>query len=73
MTRNYICSGTQHLNVTRQICLGCALENGHDCGMDYSFLTSFWDWTSDKREGIHVSDLTGCLRRSFYDKTRPRR
>ena len=71
MKKRFICSGTQHAHVDQDTCLNCALNNGQDCGMDYSFLTAFWDWASEKREGIHVTDLTGCLRKSFYEKTRP--
>jgi CRISPR/Cas system-associated exonuclease Cas4 (RecB family) len=38
----------------------------NDCGYDYAFLNALY---SDKeRTGIHVTDLTGCLRKAYYEK-----
>ena len=47
-------------------CLACALAHHNECGYDYSLLNALF---SDKeRTGIHVTDLTGCLRRAYYEK-----
>jgi CRISPR/Cas system-associated exonuclease Cas4 (RecB family) len=55
-------------------CLKCALETGQPpCGFDYTILRSMFDDTSSvqRRNEIHVTDLTGCLLKSFYDKVSP--
>lgn len=55
-------------------CLACALSSGHPpCGFDYMILRSlFDDRTSEKRRSeIHVTDLTGCLRKAALDKLSP--
>ncbi len=55
--------------VSKDTCLACALSRNQDCGFDYSMIKALF---SDKeREGVHVTDLTGCLRKAYYDKTRP--
>jgi CRISPR/Cas system-associated exonuclease Cas4 (RecB family) len=36
------------------------------CGFDYSLLTTML--SDHERIGVHVTDLTGCLRRAWYDK-----
>jgi len=47
-------------------CLACALAHNNACGYDYALLNALF---SDKeRTGIHVTDLTGCLRRAYYEK-----
>lgn len=47
-------------------CLACALAHNNACGYDYALLNALF---SDKeRTGIHVTDLTGCLRKAFYEK-----
>jgi len=52
--------------VKRVGCLACALSHNNQCGYDYSLLNALY---SDKeRTGIHVTDLTGCLRKAFYEK-----
>lgn len=54
-------------------CLTCALEGNNECGYDYSLIKNMM---SDKkkearRSEIHVTDLTGCLRKAWYDKLEP--
>jgi CRISPR/Cas system-associated exonuclease Cas4 (RecB family) len=54
-------------------CLKCALAQTNPCGYDYStlkamFLTSEF---TERQSTIHVTDLTGCLRKSWYDKVDP--
>jgi CRISPR/Cas system-associated exonuclease Cas4 (RecB family) len=51
----------------RKACLGCALDGMNRCGMDYILLKAILD--TKERTGIHVTDLTGCLRKSWFDKT----
>jgi CRISPR/Cas system-associated exonuclease Cas4 (RecB family) len=53
--------------LTRKACLGCALDGMNRCGMDYVLLKAILD--TKERTGIHVTDLTGCLRKSWFDKT----
>lgn len=61
-----LCSGGKG-EVEKSACLQCALSKKNNCGYDYALLKALF---SDKeREGVHVTDLTGCLRRAYYDKT----
>lgn len=71
---SFICSGTTHFDevVTREDCAECSLSRENDCGYDYSLLMSFWNWAAHERTGIHVSDLTYCLRKSYYERVDPR-
>jgi CRISPR/Cas system-associated exonuclease Cas4 (RecB family) len=47
-------------------CLDCALVSVRPpCGMDYSLLSAMYN--DGVREGIHVTSLTGCLRRTYLD------
>ena len=51
----------------REDCLACAKNNQQTCGFDYILVKAILD---DKdRTGIHVTDLTGCLRKAWYTKT----
>lgn len=54
-------------------CLACALRLENVCGYDYSLIrTMMNDEVKEKRrEEIHVTDLTGCLRKAWYEKTQP--
>ena len=54
-------------------CYACALNHDNNCGYDYSLLKAIFG-SSEKDERAnegHVTDLTGCLRRAWYDKTNP--
>jgi len=63
-----ICSVGKGL-LTEEQCLNCALENVHPpCGFDYSFLRRIYH--DAERTGIHVTDLTGCLKKAYLDKVR---
>ncbi len=57
----------------REDCLKCALSQNNECGFDYSVLR--WlinDEEQNKRSTeVHVTDITGCLRRAWYDKVDP--
>jgi CRISPR/Cas system-associated exonuclease Cas4 (RecB family) len=69
---NVNCSAGRGI-LTRQECLNCALIGDNRCGYDYSLLKAMLG-SSQKEERaneIHVTDLTGCLRRAYYDKSLP--
>jgi len=53
--------------MTRGECLMCAKENRQTCGFDYILIKAILD--DKERTGIHVTDLTGCLRKAWYTKT----
>jgi CRISPR/Cas system-associated exonuclease Cas4 (RecB family) len=66
-----ICSGTPSKGeLTTEQCIDCALARDNTCGYDYALLKSMF-YGSD-RSGIHVTDLTGCLRKAYLDKTDPK-
>jgi CRISPR/Cas system-associated exonuclease Cas4 (RecB family) len=48
-------------------CLKCALAGANTCGYDYSLLVYLLN--DKERTGVHVTDLTGCLRMSYYRHT----
>ncbi|MEL7591751.1 MAG: PD-(D/E)XK nuclease family protein [Anaerolineaceae bacterium] len=54
-------------------CLQCALEGRNDCGYDYALIKSMMNdkKKESRRSEIHVTDLTGCLRKAWYDKVSP--
>lgn len=55
-------------------CLVCALSaGGPPCGFDYSLLKAMFasNEKSDRANEIHVTDLTGCARRAYFDKREP--
>jgi hypothetical protein len=52
-------------------CLACARKNENDCGYDYGLLKFMFDQNSDSRKTeVHATDLTGCLLRAFWSKTK---
>ena len=54
---------------TKEACLSCALNQQNECGYDYSILNALFK--DKERIGIHVTDLTGCIRQAWYTKTVP--
>jgi CRISPR/Cas system-associated exonuclease Cas4 (RecB family) len=48
-------------------CLACALTWENLCGYDYGILKAMYE--KAVRTGIHVTDLTGCLRKSWFSRT----
>lgn len=48
-------------------CLTCALSGENTCGMEYSLLRNIFA-AMQHRPDIHVTDLTACLRKSYYEK-----
>jgi CRISPR/Cas system-associated exonuclease Cas4 (RecB family) len=68
---NVICSGTPSKGIlSTEECVQCALDRENTCGYDYALLKSMF-YGSD-RSGVHVTDLTGCLRKSWLDKNKPK-
>lgn len=53
--------------VTKTACLACALTMNQTCGYDYSLVKIML--SDHERTGIHVTDITGCLRKAWYEKT----
>jgi CRISPR/Cas system-associated exonuclease Cas4 (RecB family) len=53
--------------LTKEACLACALRGENTCGFDYILLKAIL--TDGVRTGVHVTDLTGCLRKAWYHKT----
>lgn len=70
-----LCSGGIYNEITTDECLSCALRNdGGPCGYSYPLLKAmFAGQESDQRRNeIHVSDIKGCLRKAYLDKTDPK-
>ena len=68
-----ICSVTNGLFSTAE-CLDCALGSGRPpCGYDYALLKAMYGSSEQETRAaeIHVTDLTGCARRAYYDKREP--
>lgn len=70
---NIICSFNNE-TLTTEDCLKCALSSGRaPCGYDYALLKALYGSSeqSERANSIHVTDLTGCPRRAYYDKREP--
>ena len=67
-----ICSADNQ-EMDHQGCLNCALMGSPPCGYDYALLKALYggDQKEDRRKEIHVTDLTGCLRKAYLDKVGP--
>jgi CRISPR/Cas system-associated exonuclease Cas4 (RecB family) len=61
-----LCSGGKG-EVTKETCLACARSLTQTCGYDYSLVQIML--ADHERTGIHVTDITGCLRKAWYEKT----
>ena len=48
-------------------CLACAAAGENRCGFDYALLNFIYR-NRESRPDIHVTDLTGCLLRSYWEK-----
>ena len=49
-------------------CLECALANDTPCGFPYGLLKAGSVLLAKPRPKVHVTDLTGCLRRAYFGK-----
>ena len=54
-------------------CLSCALNGENLCGYDYALIKNMMndEKKESRRAEIHVTDLTGCLRKAWYEKVSP--
>jgi len=54
-------------------CLACALNEENLCGYDYALIKNMMndEKKESRRSEIHVTDLTGCLRKAWYEKVSP--
>jgi hypothetical protein len=67
---NVICS-IDRGEVPIEQCLECSKKEENRCGYDFVLLKKMFavnerDW---RRSEIHVTDITGCLRKAWYEKT----
>lgn len=53
--------------MTEEACLDCALAGDNVCGYGYQTLKRLHEFES--RPEVHVTDLTGCLRKAYLGKT----
>lgn len=56
-----------------EACLTCALNGENQCGYDYALIKNMMndEKKESRRAEIHVTDLTGCLRKAWYEKVSP--
>ena len=64
-----ICSATNR-EVSMDYCKSCALDIPSPCGFDYALIKRIHD-ALQPRDGVHVTDLVGCLKRTWYEETEP--
>lgn len=57
------------LETEHEACLECALQ-GAQCGFSYPLLKALYA-SVEERPDIHVTDLSGCLLKAYYDKVEP--
>lgn len=71
--RTILCSAGKG-ELPAQACLKCAIESPSRhplCGLDYGYLKALLN-TSEERPDIHVTDITGCLKRAYLGKKNPK-
>ena len=74
MTLSILCSGELYAHtLTPAECLDCALalKGQQPCGYGYRLLKAMFATQEDRTREIHVTDLTGCLLKSYLDKASP--
>ena len=64
---NILCSAGKG-EMEHTACLACSRTGNQPCGYDYVVLRALYANHED-RPDIHVTDLTGCLRKAYYSKT----
>ena len=70
---NILCS-INNICLSDNASLDCALSTGRPpCGYDYALLKAMFgsNEQSDRANSIHVTDLTGCGLRAYWDKHEP--
>ena len=69
-----LCSGELYDKpITTDECLDCALKMKGDqpCGYGYRLLKAMFETQQDRTSEVHVTDITGCLKKSYLDKVEP--
>jgi hypothetical protein len=70
---NVLCSGSRYVGpIEDWRCTDCALNNENDCGYGYRLLKAIFATQEgeSRRDEIHVTDITGCLKKAYLDKKR---
>ena len=71
MSKETLCSGTIFDEViTQEECLACAVSGMSNCSYDYSLLLAMFN--DKERTGIHVTDITGCLKQAYFNRVQPK-
>lgn len=59
-----------HEIMDKEDCFTCALDHVlPPCGFSFGLLSKIYEGSD--RSGVHVTDITGCLRRAYYNKLAP--
>jgi hypothetical protein len=68
------CSGEIYKVIDTEFCLQCAVEmqGEQPCGYGYRLLKAMFKGQEDRSEEVHVTDLTGCLLKAYWDKAMPK-
>lgn len=67
----YKCSGSPSKGIVEaDECLACAKNRENTCGFDYGLIRALLDW-QDRSGEVHVTDLTGCVRKAYWEKVDP--
>lgn len=67
------CSGSHYYEpIETSACLDCALNKENDCGYGYRLLKAIFSTQEgdQRKDEVHVTDITGCLLKSYLDKKR---
>lgn len=70
---NVICSAGLG-EMEQEACLACAIKHARPpCGFDYALLRAIYasNEKSERANEVHVTDLTGCPRKAYWDKREP--
>src|SRR5450759_68658 len=52
-------------------CLACSLNFPPPCGYSYTLLKAIYAHEGDRSGEVHVTDITGCLLKSYWSKVEP--
>lgn len=70
-----LCSGEVYTDpIDKETCLNCALSKGTPpCGLSYGVIKAIFKSQEfdGRRDEVHVTNLTGCLLKAYYEKTEP--
>jgi len=69
---NIKCSGDKYGVIDSKTCLECAVTSKTPpCGYSYPLLKAMLAGSEDRTGEIHVTDITSCLRKSYFSKVNP--